>query len=178
MRYVAGFLIALLLVACSGEAGERAAQAFRPIAVGEPMPAYAVATLANDTLHLGEGTTGSLTLLNVWATWCGPCRKEFPALDRLHRAYGARGLHVVGVSVDVSGSNASIQDVARELGGTFTIARDPDGVIEERFRTIGVPETFLLSGDGRLLWKQLGDLTPRVDSLEALIQRQLADVGH
>lgn len=167
------WIAVVLLAACRSERQERPPVAFRPIAPGEPMPAYAARTLTNDTLHLGDGASGPLTLVNVWATWCVPCRKEFPALDQLHRAFGPRGLRVVGVSVDVGGSDARIREVARDLGGTFTIARDADGVIQERFRTIGVPETFLIAGDGRLVWRQLGDLTPRLDALEALIARTL-----
>lgn len=161
------------LLACGSREQAGAGAAFRPMTVGAPVPAYEVVTYAGDTVRVGAGGRGPVTLLNVWATWCIPCRKEFPALDTLHRRYAARGLRVVGVSVDVGGSDQRVQGSARDLGGTFPIARDADGVIQERFRTIGVPESYLIGADGTLLWRHPGDLTPRRAELEALVAAQL-----
>ena len=63
---------------------------------------------------------GEVVLLNLWATWCKPCREEIPALDSLHREFGARGLRVAGVSIDVAGDTADtlarrILEVEHEL---------------------------------------------------------------
>ncbi len=167
-------LVLAMLLACRGEPADGAAgEAFRPIVVGEAAPAYTVLTYAGDTVRVGPGAPQPLTLLNVWATWCIPCRKEFPVLEALHRQHAAAGLRVVGVSVDQAGDDAKIRQSAVSLGGSFPIARDPDGRIQDMFRTIGVPETFLVGRDGTLLWRHVGDVTPAREELQALLAQHL-----
>ena len=137
-----------VLLACRAE-GER----FRPLVVGEPAPEYTVRTLAGDTARV----TGSqpLTLLHVWATWCLPCEKEFPDIEALHREFGPRGLRVLAVSVD-NGGDDPVEEYVREKGATFTIGRDPDGIIRRRYQGFGVPESYLIAPNGTLLWRQIG----------------------
>lgn len=143
--------------------------------VGAPAPAYEVATYASDTVRVGPASGPQpLTLLNIWATWCIPCRKEFPTLEGLHRRHAAAGLRVVGISVDQAGADEKVKQSAAALGGSFPIARDADGRVQDAFRSIGVPETFLIGADGTLLWRHAGDVTARVQELEAVIRRHLA----
>lgn len=176
MRAVRWLVSGVLLAACGGEreAGASAGAAFRPVAVGAAAPAYEIATLAADTIRVGEGNgVQPLTLVNIWATWCIPCRREFPTLEALHQRHAARGLRIVGVSVDQAGADDKVRQAATALGGSFPIARDADGRVQDVFRSIGVPETFLVGADGTLLWRHAGDVTPRVQELEALIARHL-----
>ena len=143
--------------------------------VGAPAPAYEIATYASGTVRVGPASGPQpLTLLNIWATWCIPCRKEFPTLEGLHQRHAAAGLRVVGISVDQGGADEKVQQSAAALGGTFPIARDADGRVQDAFRSIGVPETFLIGADGTLLWRHAGDVTPRVQDLEEVIRRHLA----
>ena len=72
-------------------------EAFRPIAVGELVPEFSVRTLEGDSARIATGE--ALTLLHVWATWCGPCQQEFPEIETLQREFGPRGLRIVAVSV-------------------------------------------------------------------------------
>lgn len=182
--------LALTLAACGGPTGDRAAsdpsgdetatatapgapvdgavpaggEAFRPLAVGDPAPAYAApaihpATLARrgDTLRVGPGAQPGVTLVNVWATWCTSCREEFALLDSLERAYGPRGLRVVAVSVD----RAAPERVARFAESqrtTFAIGHDPEGRVQEVFRVVGVPESYLVGRDGTVRWRHAGAL--------------------
>ena len=150
---------------------ERIEERFRPLAVGEPVPAYAVRTLAGDTARVG--TAQPVTLLHVWATWCGPCEKEFPEIERLHRDFGTRGLRVLAVSVD-NGSDAKVESFVREHGATFTIGRDESGTVRELYQSIGVPESYLISADGRLLWRHIGALAEGGAVARAQIERALA----
>lgn len=185
-------LLALLsVVACgrgdSGAAGAaRAATdtaagdggAFRPLAIGEPVPAYAapvVGGAAGDSVRIAVGDSASgapLTLVNVWATWCTSCREEFGDLERLHRDYGARGVRVVAVSVDESGDER-VARFAKTEGVTFTIAHDPEGRVQRLYQTVGVPETYLVSGDGKLLWRHGGALRNGAADAREAIDRAL-----
>jgi thiol-disulfide isomerase/thioredoxin len=131
---------------------------FFPAEAGGLAPAYAAPTLAGDTLAL-EALRGRVVLLNVWATWCAPCRTEMPALERLYRRFRARGLEVVAVSVDAAplGSAADVvRPMVEELGVSFPILLDPDGVVSRRFGVTGLPTTLLIGRDGRVLDRLLG----------------------
>jgi len=93
--------------------------------------------------------SGSLLLVDFWASWCGPCRKTLPALDRLSRQYGPPDLKVLGVSLD-----AEPEAVGRFLEGTplgFQILRDPAGVLARDFQVASIPTAVLLDQDGQEL---------------------------
>lgn len=158
-------LAVLVLAACTGDAsGDGGGGRSRPIVVGQPAPSYSIATVDGDSLVVGPGP--SLVLLNVWATWCASCKEEFAFMDTLLARHGPDGLRVVAVSVDV-GSVDPVLRVARQYGVTFEIAHDPDGVVERRFPALGVPASYLIGRDGRIVWKYVGVLPPSVDSVIA-----------
>jgi peroxiredoxin len=141
--------------------------------VGARVPAYAAANLAGDSVRLGD-LKGEPVLLNVWATWCPPCREEMPALEQLSKDYAPRGLRVVGVSVDAASDDAAVQDFVRENGITFTILRDRDESVIRLFRAPGVPATFLIGPDGVLRQQWIGRIDPASASVRAAVDRVLA----
>jgi peroxiredoxin len=153
-----------LLTACAGEWEE----AFRPLDVGSPAPAYAAATLAGDTVSLAD-LSGRAILLNVWATWCIPCREEMPALARTHRALVDSGLVVLGVSVDNARATGEIGRFADEYRIEFMIAHDPGLQVQRTFRTIGVPETFLIDRSGKIVRRWIGQFDPESPDARASI---------
>jgi thiol-disulfide isomerase/thioredoxin len=123
--------------------------------VGVPAPAYRTVSLAGDSVSLAE-LRGKVVLLNIWATWCHPCRQEIPVLQRLHRAHAGRGLELVGVSVDARGEEGKVRDFARSFGMTYPLWLDPDERVAALFLAIGVPATYLIDRDGILRWKHIG----------------------
>lgn len=158
-------VIALLLSACNGNndrSDTSSASRLRPVALGAPAPDYAIATFAGDSLRVGPGE--KLVLLNVWATWCASCKEEFALMDSLLDRHGANGLRVVAVSVDV-GSSEPVRRTAEQYGVRFEVAHDTQGDIERRFPALGVPATYLINREGRLVWKHVGVLPPVVDSV-------------
>lgn len=172
MRLAGLALLLTVFVAGCGE-GEMANR-FAPLEVGSPVPELAVRTLAGDTARVGGGGEGPVTLLNVWATWCAPCEREFPELQRLQEAHGPEGLRILAISID-TGEDQPVADFAAERGATFIIGRDPRGVVQERFMTIGVPETFLITADGRLAWRKLGELPEHDPALAAKLAELLGE---
>ena len=148
--------LALLALAagCSEGAG-----GFRPLAAGDPAPEYAAATVSGDTVSLSD-LRGRPVVVNVWATWCPPCREEMPALESLQQRFADQGLSVVAVSIDAAGDARAVDAFARELAPDVTVLHDPTRRIESAFRTIGVPETFLIDRQGRIARRWIGQFDP------------------
>jgi cytochrome c biogenesis protein CcmG/thiol:disulfide interchange protein DsbE len=161
-------LPALGLAGCGG------APDYRPLAVGDRVPGYAAADLAGDTVSL-ETLRGEAVLLNIWATWCPPCREEMPELQALADEYGPRGLRVIGVSIDARGAENAIREFLEEYGIDFTILHDPDGRVTRAFRTAGVPETFLIDREGRVAARWIGKLKPGAPDVRERVEKVLGD---
>jgi cytochrome c biogenesis protein CcmG, thiol:disulfide interchange protein DsbE len=139
---------------------------------GEPAPAFAAPLLGGDTLSLAD-LRGQTVVLNIWATWCPPCREEMPALEQLHQQYAADGLQVVGVSID---SRAAATEVRRFLDDnaiSFTILHDADERVTRAFRTAGVPETFLIDREGRVVKRWIGKIDPQSEEIQRLVRETL-----
>jgi cytochrome c biogenesis protein CcmG/thiol:disulfide interchange protein DsbE len=121
------------------------------IEVGAIAPDFTVTNLAtNKPVSLQEAYRGKVTLVNIWATWCGPCREEIPALDSLYRALEPRGLKIAAVSVD-KGSAAEVTKFMDEFNVTFDILQDPEGTIQELYQSPKVPQSYLIGRDGRFV---------------------------
>ncbi len=167
MRWIVAALV-LMAAACSGEQPKGA------LLVGAPAPAYAAATMDGAPVTLAS-LRGQAVLLNVWATWCGPCREEIPYLSALHHAEEARGLKIIGVSIDTRSDREKVADLVSQLGMPYDIWLDPDDRITGLFRASGVPATVLIDRDGVLRWRRLGvvrETTPGFrDALEAALAR-------
>ena len=98
---------------------------------------------------------GKVILLNVWATWCLPCRAEMPSMQRLQQRFKDTDFRVVAVSVDEERS-AVVRAFAQELGLTFDILHDPTGEIQRVYRTSGVPESWVIDRSGTIVKKVIG----------------------
>ena len=159
-----------LTIACE-RPGANAASANK-VELGAPAPAYSARSLDGDSVSLAA-LRGRPVLLNVWATWCHPCRDEIPHLRALHERYRARGLALVGVSVDAEGSEGAIRDFMKEFAMTYPIWRDPDERVSARFLVVGVPATFLVDRDGVLRYRKTGPVQPDDSLLTAAIERAL-----
>ena len=158
-----------LLAGCGGEVDPPIA------AVGSPAPPFATETLAGDSVSL-EGLRGKVVLLNIWATWCDPCREEIPELQEIHEAYSGRGLEVVGVSVDGPAQARAIREFARDFGMTYALWYDQEGTSQRVFRTLGIPNTFLFDRSGVMKWKVIGPLVPSDSSFARALEDALAAV--
>lgn len=146
----------VLAMAAAGLAcGEAGADGNGPVAGREPAPSFSAVTLGGDSVSLGR-LRGEVVLLNVWATWCVPCRREVPELQALHEARAEDGLHVVGVTVDTRGAEEQIRQFVDMYGVTYDIWWDPDQSVLQEFGAIGVPLTVLIDADGRIAWRHLG----------------------
>jgi thiol-disulfide isomerase/thioredoxin len=112
---------------------------------------------------------GKTVLLNLWATWCGPCRKEMPDLDRLQAELGSAKFEVVALSVDragVAGSKKFLDQIATK---SLALYVDPTARMASELRVIGLPATLLIDADGREIGRLLGPAEWASDDAKALI---------
>ena len=160
--------LAVALLGCSS--AERAMPA--RVDIGLPAPAYASQTLAGDSISLAS-LRDKVVLLNVWATWCHPCRTEIPELRAIQDRYKERGLELVGVSVDAEGNDDGIRAFMKEFDMQYPVWRDPGEQVSTQFLVIGVPATFLIDRKGILRWRKTGPIAPNDTSLANAIERAL-----
>ncbi|HEX6053320.1 MAG TPA: TlpA disulfide reductase family protein, partial [Gemmatimonadaceae bacterium] len=120
-----------------------------PITVGSKAPDFKATTVDGvPVTRTIADYQGDVVLLNIWATWCLPCRTEMPSIQALHDRFASKGLKVVAVSVDNPGTTEEIQKFRDEYGLTFDILHDASGAIKRDYQTTGVPETFVIGRDG------------------------------
>jgi len=140
--------------------------------VGASMPAYEAVYLDESKFDLAK-KRDKVVLLNVWATWCGPCRYEIPELQKLHEQYTARGLEVVGVSVDESGVESVRSFVAEQDKMTYPIVLDADGKIANLLETTVLPTSVLVDRNGKIVWKKYGAIMEGDQELKKAIEAAL-----
>ena len=98
---------------------------------------------------------GKVTLLNFWATWCVPCRREMPELVELYNEYKAAGFEIIGVSVDDEKTRLDIVPFMKEVGINFTVLLT-DGVVQTDYQLFGLPSTFVLDRAHRIRFSHVG----------------------
>ena len=147
------------------------------VGVDTVAPDFKVLDLARgDTISLRDRYKGQVTLVNIWATWCAPCREEMPSMQALYKDYQARGFKIAAVSID-DGSSDKVRAFAHELGLTFDILQDPSGAIQGKYQTTGVPESFLLDRDGKIVRRLIGSHDWNSAINRDIIDRLLANGG-
>jgi cytochrome c-type biogenesis protein len=125
--------------------------------VGQPAIEYVATTLEGDSVSLAS-LRGQVVLLNLWATWCVPCRQETPYLQSVFAEHEAQGLRVVGISLDTGDAAEDIRSFVEEYGVTYTILHDPRMRGLELYQIIGLPGSFLIDREGILRWMQYGPI--------------------
>ena len=127
------------------------------VAIGSPAPDFRAVTVdSQPRMRTLADYRGSVVLLNVWATWCAPCRVEMPSMEALHKDFAARGLRVVAVSIDQIAGPPQIREFARELGLTFDILHDSAQAIIRSYQVNGYPQSFVIGRDGTIRRKWIG----------------------
>ncbi len=140
--------------------------------IGDPAPAYAARTIEGNPVSLVD-LRGRVVLLNIWATWCHPCRKEIPELQALFEREQSRGLEVIGVSIDAGGEDEEVAEFAEKYDVTYPIWRDADGRVSTTFAAVGVPATYLIDREGVLRWSHLGPVTASEPTLTQALETAL-----
>ena len=127
-----------------------------PVTVGSQAPDFEAKVLGSNQVKTMADYKGQVILLNVWATWCEPCKQELPSLEKLYQEYGPKGLKLVAVSIDDFVSEDSIAKFGKNFGISFEVLHDSTHAIERVYQTTGYPETFIIGPEGTIRRKWIG----------------------
>jgi len=150
-----------------------------PLGPGSEAPNFTALTL--DSIPQSKSLDaykGDVILVNIWATWCLPCRVEMPSIEQLHQTLAPRGLKVIGVSVDDPGTESQIRDFLKQYKVTFENLHDPkgqEGKVSELYQTTGYPETVIIGRDGIIRKKLIGASNWNSPENRGLVERLLAE---
>jgi len=147
---------------------------FSPVPGSPVAPTFKLPDMNDHELNL-EKLRGKVVVVNFWATWCPPCRREMPSLQRLWQRHGGKtDLQIVAVNVGEDADTVLGFMGTMDVAPSFTIALDRDSAVMRNWPIKGLPTTFLLDRDGRIVYRAIGGR--EFDSAEsiALINRLLA----
>lgn len=141
--------------------------------VGSDAPNFRALNLkTGDTVSLAKTYKGQVVLVNIWATWCVPCRQEMPAMERLYQEFGPKGFKIAAVSID-EGDTKDVLKFADEFKLTFDILHDGDGSVQKAFQTYMYPESFLVDRNGVIVSKRIGEHPWASESSRTLVAQLL-----
>lgn len=144
-----------------------------PVEVGAVAPDFRAVNLASgDSVSLHAAYRGKVTLVNIWATWCVPCRVEMPAMEQLYTSLAPRGFRIAAVSID-EGPPEDVRAFGRELHLSFDLLQDRSTRIQQLYQTTGVPESFLLNRQGVIVKRIIGAHDWNSPANRALVERLL-----
>jgi peroxiredoxin len=157
-------------------------ESYRPVITGTVAPEFAYASIDGDQVSLSDFRNDKVVLVNVWATWCGPCVVEMPSMQRLYESLKGEDFEILAVSVDApfgqvdfaGRPGGDLRGFTEDLGLTFPILHDPDNSISELYQTTGVPESFIVGKDGVIYKKVAGPTEWDAAVNEELVRRLVA----
>ena len=141
------------------------------LGVGESAPPFSLATARGDAVALDK-LRGQVVYVDFWASWCGPCKRSFPWMNELAQRYGASGFTIVAVNVD-----KKREDAERFLAQTpaqFTVVYDAAGATPAAFAVKGMPSSYLLDRNGRVVMVEQGFRDEQKAAVESRIRELLA----
>jgi cytochrome c biogenesis protein CcmG/thiol:disulfide interchange protein DsbE len=166
-------LASLALAACAGGGSET------PAATTTPQPALGAEPLVARTQEQFQadldGLRGRVVVVNFWASWCGPCREEMPALEEVSRAYAEEGKPVTVIGVDASDVRSEAAKFLAEVGVTYPTVYDQAGLrggVAASWTVTGLPQTWFVARDGSRAGRIGGRVT--VEDLRARVDELLA----
>ncbi len=137
---------------------------------GFSAPDFTLDLLGGGQVTLSE-LRGKVVIVNLWASWCPPCRAEMPAIEKVYQAYKDQGLVVLGVNTTFQDSEADAAAFIREFGLTFPVPLDRGGSVSRRYQLRGLPSTFFLDRQGVIRSVVVGG-----PMSEALIQSKVEEL--
>jgi cytochrome c biogenesis protein CcmG/thiol:disulfide interchange protein DsbE len=127
-----------------------------PLQLGQPAPDFTFPDLDGRELSLSD-YRGKVVLVNIWATWCPPCRDEMPSMQKLYEKFKGRGFEILAVSIDADGREA-VAPFMEQMNLTFPALLDPNEKVRSLYAITGVPESFIIDKNGILVDRVIGPL--------------------
>lgn len=166
-------LLSLLIVSCSSETDNKtSSKKTKPLEQLDPYsarlyPAQKEAKARDFTVDLVNGGTfslsdqkGKVVMLNIWATWCAPCREEVPDFVELYDKYQGQGLSILGVSIDKKGES-EVKPFMEKYNMNYPVVVDRGTIMDKYGPTMGIPTTYIIGRDGNLRYFAVGAVTKK-----------------
>jgi peroxiredoxin len=148
--------ILILVVFCTGCPGDSGFGQRGPIkASGLPAPDFTATTIDGETITLSDYIGKKAVVLDIWATWCGPCRMEMPDLQKIYEKYSDQ-IEIIAPSTDQASDSEKVQKFVDEFKITFKIIHDKDLSISQKYPTRGIPFVVLIDKDGKIVKRITG----------------------
>ncbi len=125
-----------------------------PVKLGAPAPNFTFPTLDGKMVSLSD-YNGKVVFLNIWATWCPPCREEMPSMEKFYKELKGQEFEILAVSIDASGATA-VGPFMKEHGLSFPALLDTGGTIRGLYGMTGVPETYVIDKEGVIKQRIIG----------------------
>lgn len=172
MRFAFILILLAAPLACQGK-GQHAEPAGRSAAKVVELQGK---TIDREPFDLAD-YRGKVVLLNVWASWCAPCKQELPELQSLHERWSSQGFSVIGISIDKPGALGQVHALVDRFDLKYPIMFDPDGQSVVELDVLGYPTSFILDKHGAVRWKRTGLIREQDAEVLAEIQAALAEPG-
>lgn len=136
-----------------------------------PAPDFTLKNDAGENIRLAE-QRGKVVMLNFWASWCGPCRKEMPLLDEMYQRYNKVGFELYGINVEQD--TAAAKKLLKDLGVTLPVLYDPESKVSKLYKVDAMPTTVMIDKNGEIRYVnrgyKAGDEEKYRDQIQTLIR--------
>jgi len=157
---------------------------YQPLIPGTRAPGFEVPDLSGQPVSLKEHR-GKVVLVNIWATWCPPCREEMPSMQRLYEEFQDEEFEILAISVDAPAGTigpggkrgGNVEEFTNSMGLTFPVLHDPSGQMQFVYQTTGLPESFLLDRDGVIQRRIAGGTMWDAEQHKQFIRRLLDEAS-
>lgn len=136
--------------------------------LAQEAPDFTLTDRAGNGIGLKDNR-GKVVILHLWATWCRPCREEFPLFEKMFRRYKDRGVVFFPVAIDRDKMAEEVRSLAREYGASFEVYLAKEGAITDRYWSLGVPETYFIDKNGVIAARAVGPRDWGSEGVAALI---------
>lgn len=137
------------------------------------LPQVKLKDMKNKTQSLDVLVQDKITLINFWATYCVPCRKEMKHLNRIHKTYADKDVQVIGISIDDSRTVGRVKSMVKSQKLQYQILLDTEQKLYKNFNTTAMPFSLLVDAQGKILWEHTGYLPGDEVKMEQEINKAL-----
>lgn len=165
-----------LLASALAAARPACAQSGMQLQPGTPAPPFSVSTLDNRAITQ-QTFQGHVLLLDIWATWCPPCRMTTPIMEHLAEKFGPKGVYVLGISVDDPDTADQVPSFVKSHGIRYIVASSPDqnAAIKAAYHVHGIPALYLIDKHNRVRWCGTGYASDEEERLAPMIRQLIAE---
>jgi len=129
------------------------------VEIGKPAPDFSLKNIDGKEIHLSD-FAGKPVMINFWATWCPPCQKEMPEIEKFYEHYNASGLVVLSINATSQDNIDNVKETIQKNQLTFPVLLDESGQVAWQYKLNGLPTSFFINSQGIIREIQIGEVNP------------------